>query len=252
LIEPTGLGHPKEVLKVLSNQHYQNVLSLQKTITLVDARTLSDERYTTNETYNQQIAIADIIIGNKSDLYKDDDKANLRAYIKRHGSDHAEVIFCQQGEIDLTLLQGKTASRFLIANSQYQADHNRQRLGMSEAKPLATELPLPRPIPQCGYIKATNQGEGFVSIGWLFAPEKVFDHKSLTEFLTQIRAMRMKAVFITNAGFFGYNLTTDDLSVNQLANCAQSRIEIIADSSNNRLDSKIDDSFEQQLLNCLA
>ncbi len=44
LIEPTGLGHPKEVLEVLSSEHYRQVLSLQKNITLVDARKLSNTR----------------------------------------------------------------------------------------------------------------------------------------------------------------------------------------------------------------
>ena len=56
LIEPTGLGHPKEVLQVLSSEHYRQVLSLQKNITLVDARKLSDTRYSDHDTFNQQIA----------------------------------------------------------------------------------------------------------------------------------------------------------------------------------------------------
>ena len=38
LIEPTGLGHPKEVLQVLSADYYQSVLEIQKILTLVDAR----------------------------------------------------------------------------------------------------------------------------------------------------------------------------------------------------------------------
>ena len=54
LIEPTGLGHPVEVLQVLSNQYYKDILNLQKTITLVDARNLSDSRYTEHEAFNQQ------------------------------------------------------------------------------------------------------------------------------------------------------------------------------------------------------
>jgi len=53
LIEPTGLGHPKEVLQVLSSENYRQVLSLQKNITLVDARNLSDSRYTEHDTFNQ-------------------------------------------------------------------------------------------------------------------------------------------------------------------------------------------------------
>ena len=65
LIEPTGLGHPREVLEVLSANHYQDVLNIQKNITLVDARKLTDIRYTLHETFNQQIDVADIVVGNK-------------------------------------------------------------------------------------------------------------------------------------------------------------------------------------------
>lgn len=58
IIEPTGLGHPKEVMQVLTAEHYQPVLSIHKTITLVDARKLSDLKYTSHDTFNQQLAIA--------------------------------------------------------------------------------------------------------------------------------------------------------------------------------------------------
>lgn len=84
LIEPTGLGHPKEVLQVLSETHYKDVLDIQKTITLVDARKLTDTRYTDHETFNQQIAIADVVIGNKADLYAEGDKERLINYVKKH------------------------------------------------------------------------------------------------------------------------------------------------------------------------
>ena len=51
LIEPTGLGHPKEVLAILSGEYYREVLNLQATLSLVDARKINDARYTSNETY---------------------------------------------------------------------------------------------------------------------------------------------------------------------------------------------------------
>ena len=45
LIEPTGIGHPVEVLNVLLENYFSKVLS-QKIITLVDARKLKDSEYT--------------------------------------------------------------------------------------------------------------------------------------------------------------------------------------------------------------
>ena len=230
LIEPTGLGHPKEVLQVLSADYYQDTLDLQKVLTLVDARKLSDERYTSHQTFNQQIAIADIVVGNKQDLYQREDKAKLETYTKQLGTAEAVVLFAQNGEIAPLHLQGKTAAKA-------KAHHHHHHSG--EAKPLLSELP----IPDCGYIKALNQGEGFHSIGWRFSPSHVFNDKKLFSFLSGIIAERMKAVFITENGVFGYNLTPDTLTEIELDDCIESRVEIIADNINS--------NWEAQLMACI-
>ena len=199
LIEPTGLGHPKEVLEVLSSDHYRDVLSLQKMLTLVDARKLSDKRYSTHDTFIQQIALADVVVGNKLDLYENEEKDWLTDFVKQHGQPQVEVTFTQHGEITQSQLEGATANLF-------SQSHN--HLHKNEKKPVASESPMPK----CGFIKATNEGEGFKSIGWRFSPEKIFNQRKLLTFLTGIQAERMKAVFITNAGIFGYNLTEDALT----------------------------------------
>ncbi len=229
LIEPTGLGHPKEVLQVLSADHYQEVLELQKILTLVDARKLSNTRYTEHETFNQQIAIADIVVGNKLDLYQSDEKLWLEDYVSKHGAPKSQVVFTQNGELTSDYLLGKTS-----ATAKGHHVHS-----SSEQKPLLSEAP----IPKCGYIKASNEGEGFNSIGWRFSPSRVFSHEKLFAFLSGIIAERMKAVFITESGVFGYNLTPDALTEIELDDCIESRVEIISD--------KIDDEWETQLMACI-
>ena len=227
LIEPTGLGHPKEVLQILSADYYREILDLQKILTLVDARKLADQRYTEHKTFNQQIAIADTVVGNKLDLYQENDSARLEAYVEQHGSGLARVIFSQNGEIAADQLQGKTAA---TAKGHLHSS--------SEQKPLLSEAP----IPKCGYIKAVNEGEGFQSIGWRFAADRVFNYEKLFSFLTGIIAERMKAVFITERGVFGYNLTPDGLTEIELDDCVESRVEIISD--------QVDDQWEVRLMSC--
>jgi G3E family GTPase len=232
LIEPTGLGHPKEVLEVLSSKYYQQVLSLNKTITLVDARNLSDSRYTSHDTFNQQIAIADTVIGNKLDLYQGDEQQQLRDYVVQHGGDGTQVLFSKNGMIDIGCLKGATSSNYA------PDDHHHHHHGGD--KPLASELT----IPESGYLKASNQGEGFNSIGWRFAPNKVFDRKKLCLLLLSLEVERIKAVFITSSGVFGYNYTSDGLSEAELDDCLESRIEVIAD--------KLYENLEDRLLECLV
>ena len=228
LIEPTGLGHPREVLQALSTEHYRETLDLHKVITLVDARKLTDERYTTHEIFNQQIAIADIVVGNKLDLYQREDNLKLKLYVKQHGAPGTKVIFTENAEIEPSYLSKKTSA---IANSHYHISTERHLL--------QPEVP----IPKCGYIKAVNEAEGFQSIGWRFSPSRVFEHEKLFTFLNAIRAERMKAVFITDRGIFGYNLTSDALTEIKLDDCVESRVEIISDN--------INDEWEKLLMGCI-
>ena len=232
LIEPTGLGHPKEVLQLLSTQYYQDILSLHKTLTLVDARNVSDRRYTQHDTFNQQIAIADTVIGNKQDLYQDGDKANLVAYVAQQGQAHTDVIFTQHGEIPFSALQGLTSeSPIPSLLPHHHEPHSKSPL--SEAA-----------IPECGFLKATNDGEGYRSVGWRFSPHSIFHRGKLLVFLTGLQVERMKAVFITDSGLFAYNLADDTLTEIGLDECLESRIEMISES--------LDDSLEHQLMACIV
>ena len=231
LVEPTGLGHPKEVLDSLSAKHYQNTLSLQKTITLIDSRKLRDLRITQNDIYKQQIDVADTIVGSKVDLYNDGDKERLLSYVKKRGKSESTVIFAEQGQISLSDLDGAAA---------YKSSTLHQHSDETNTNPIASDLPMP----ECGFIKATNEAEGFMSVGWRFSPDKIFDRDKLTSLLTDISAERIKAVFITSTGVFGYNATPDALSEVELDDCLESRVEIISDEINDRL--------EARLLDCVS
>jgi G3E family GTPase len=231
LIEPTGLGHPIEVLEVLTAEYYFNVLSIEKIITLVDARNLADHRYTEHATFNQQIAIADVVVGNKQDLYQPQDRVQLEHYAKSKSQSDVEVVFTEQGRLSLTTLEGATH-----ASAGFHHHHH-------HSKGAEQDSLVNAPLPESGYLKAVNQGEGFHSIGWRFDSRKIFNRQALFLFLSGVVAERVKAVFITESGIFGYNLTPDALTEIELDDCFESRIDIIA--------SEICEQWEAQLLDCL-
>ena len=68
LIEPTGLGHPAGVIDFLQNEYLQTAIDLRATITLVDVRQWQQQKYREHETYAGQIAVADVLLANKTDL----------------------------------------------------------------------------------------------------------------------------------------------------------------------------------------
>ena len=246
LIEPTGLGHPLEVLEVLTSNAYRQVLSLQKTVTLVDARKLNNLRYTQHQTFNQQIKIADVIIGNKQDLYTEATKKVLFNYVENHHPDNPQVEFASYGNFDFKLLMGSTF--FSTAGTRHNPDaHAHAHVHAVEGSANPQRIPVfESEIPKEGFLKAKNSGEGYQSMGWRFSPDKVFDRAELSKIFARLcreKIERMKAVFITQEGILAYNLTEDGITEFALDDTLESRIELIYQT--------LDLPIEQLLMNCM-
>jgi len=216
LIEPSGLGHPKEVLQVLSSEYYQPVISLGPTLTLVDARNLTDERYTLNKTFQQQVAIADLVLAAKSDLYTGSDLDLLVDFVARWGLPTTDVEPIEHGRLPVDRLEGATASAITsnmqLVETQYGSD-------LVEASP----------IPECGYLEKVNTSSGFQSAGWRFSPVMTFNRIALIQLFKQLNVERLKAVVITDDGVFSYNRTRESLTEQMLDDCLETRIEVISD-----------------------
>ncbi len=217
LIEPTGLGHPKEVLEVLSAEHYQDILDIQQCITLVDARKIADSRYTEHDTFNQQIDMADIIVGHKMDLYDEAAQQGLIDYVTLRRNQAVPICFAQKGDIDFNMLNGKST----VLEGLNSCGHHSH----SAVKPAIDAND--QGMPSKGYLKIANSGEGYQSIGWRFSPRKIFNRVALLEWLNGLKVERAKGIFITDDGVFGYNLTPDTLGEMALDDCTESHIEII-------------------------
>ncbi len=230
LIEPTGLGHPREVLQTLAAEAYRDALSLQRTVTLVDARQLNDARYIEHPTFQQQLDIADVIVGNKQDLYSAQDMARFDAFFVDHQVRGVVLQMTEQGRLSLDSLAGET----------------RCQVGPGHLHHGDPELVLAadQPMPECGYLKASNAGEGFESVGWRFSADLIFDYEQLRVWMNSVSVERLKAVFITDRGIFAFNHTREQRAQAELDDCLESRIEII--------DPAIGQDWEQSLLACVS
>ncbi len=67
LIEPTGLGHPKQILDILTAAVYEPWIDLRATLCILDPRQLLDERAVSNDNFRDQLAAADIIVAMSHD-----------------------------------------------------------------------------------------------------------------------------------------------------------------------------------------
>jgi G3E family GTPase len=228
IIEPTGLGHPEEIINTLTGEYYDTVLDLRATITLVDARKLGDERYAGNANFKDQIAVADVLIANKTDLYSPADQARFDALVASFNPPKQATFAVQQGQLELTWLDFPR-SEHQLENPQH---HSAQRNKLNPQRELynaAIQLPEGQ-----DYVRRENQGQGYYSCGWLFKPGIRFDFNQLFGWMTGLNLVRSKAVMNTDQGVYMFNAESGVLSVKPLAMeddlaLLDSRIELIND-----------------------
>ena len=245
LIEPTGLGHPREVIDTLGAGYYRDLIDLRATLTLVDARNLVDGRYTGHDIFNQQLAVADLIVASKADLYDDGALTRLAAYLARRELGHLPVVPVANGAIEQHWLDGP---RHTPAAAPMAAGGTLFSPGNAGLEPVGALRPVVRhrEIPPCGYLRLDSAGEGLVSSGWLFEPRFTFAFRPLYNLLCGVEALRLKGVFITDEGVVAFNGTNGVLTTLPLDDSFDSRIELIGERREPWA------GLEQGLLDCLG
>ncbi|OAN11046.1 GTPase [Photobacterium jeanii] len=216
ILEPTGLGHPKEIINKLTSESFANYIDLKATITLVDPRHFSDTLYTDNQNFQDQLALADVLVANKVDECVDYDLIAFETFAESCEPAKAAIGKVEQGELALEWLE--------LERVQRQAAHSHHHHHSDDAAPLpGFEL-----APGQTYVRKENSGQGYKSCGWFFAADQVFDFSQLFKLLSNVNAMRVKAVVNTERGCYAFNAVNQVVSVNELSlEGFESRFEVI-------------------------
>lgn len=216
LIEPTGLGHPKQILSLLTSDVYRNWLTLNATLCLVDARQLSDQRVTENENFRDQLAAADIIIANKSDVAQPQDRQKLEEWYQRQGRER-RLVTASQGVIDPALLD---LPRLNLADLPEGKHHHAHA-----AKQGLAALSLPG---NQRWRRALNQADGYTSCGWIFDGDTQFDTAGILDWARAVPVDRVKGIIRIKEGTILINRQGNDLHIETKPVApSDSRIELI-------------------------
>ena len=209
LIELTGLGHPKKVLDMLVKGSFKGVLDIRSSICLVDPEKLKDSRYTTHESFIDQIALSDVLVANKMDLADRDAIKLFHQWGKDSRPDKALIAQTIQGQLDVSWLDmPRNADR----QTSFPNAHQITKISPAEN----TNYPL------------RNIADGYQSFGYIFPASSCFDYKLLNRLLNQLKAERIKGIFFTNKGWFIINSADGIIKYVPVSPSDNSRIEIIA------------------------
>jgi G3E family GTPase len=241
LIEPTGLGHPKNLIRTLTSKDYQQHVELKAAICLLDPRQLKDPRYQQHETFNDQCYLADVLVANKTDTCNEQDKENFYQFAQSIQPVKSALGWVEQGELVLAWLDlARDESR--QCKSQHPTHHH------NHSQSSGNEDDVMKPVSLAAgqaYQAFENQGMGYYSLGWLLAEDQVFNHKALTEWLMLLDVERVKGLLITDQGTRVMNLKDQVFTEMPTRKLQQSRIEIIHNQVLNK------SQIEKNLLSCL-
>ncbi len=195
LIEPSGLGHPAQVLETLSGPLYETVLDVGATLCLLDIRHLASPRHREHPTFQDQLHLADVLVANKIDLVAATAQLAFEEFAAELRPPKQRVAMVEHGMLDPAWLDlGRSAER---------------RAAFPEAHAFLVESGTPVADGQQqsddDWLRIEGRGDGYHRVGWLIRQATPCDASMLMACVDNISAERKKGVFLTEKGWRSVN-----------------------------------------------
>ncbi|SNY63543.1 GTP-binding protein [Enterobacter sp. CC120223-11] len=217
LIEPTGLGHPRQILSILTDPVYEPWIDLRATFCVLDPRQLLDEKAAANENFRDQLAAADIIVANKQDRATLESQQAFEHWWNSYGGSRLRVE-TTQGAIDGTMLDLPRSNFTVLPESAAHAHNHPSNKGLA-----ALSLPEHQ-----RWRRSVNSGQGYHACGWVFDADTQFDTIGLLEWARLAPVSRVKGVMRIPDGLVRINRQGADFHIEtQAVAPPDSRIELI-------------------------
>lgn len=235
LIEPTGLGHLQQVIDDLTGEFYCDVLALNATVCIINPRHLADEKYTTNQYFQDQLSLADVVVANKTEQLSSLVEQDFMHFTQALQPKKSAIEWTVQGHVDLDILG------FNLDHSR-TSQHLHVHLAHTHHHELATQQD---DNIDDRFERKHGSGQGMFTFGWVFNSKQTFDLMKLAHLLEPLNVERLKASIVTNQGAFIINSIDGDCQFSPANGLNESRIELIC------LQPIDSDKFELDMLDCL-
>lgn len=194
LIEPSGMGHPRNILKTLASKDYQSVLDLRACLCLIDPRYLNDERYLKSELFMDQISVADVLVANKTDQCSDADKKRFYDFVETRSQRIQDSGWISQGQLQAHWMD---------------LEHQ----------------PFKEPV----WKKVnTSQATQLYSLSMLIADDVKLNIEKFKGFINHLSVERLKAIVNSDHGVLLINHVKGQTTVSPVNACDSYRLEIMS------------------------
>ncbi|ROM65960.1 cobalamin biosynthesis protein CobW [Pseudomonas brassicacearum] len=224
-IEPSGLGHPAQLMRQLSEAPWLGVLAVQPCVLMLDAQAMAAGK-PLPDAQRQTLDCAGLLVLNKSENLTETDRARITAQLPQRA-----LYWTQQAVLPIERLPGVAARRSgVVDNVVLPKDVGQMPAIWTDPK-----------SPICLY----QQQEGSWSIGWRWHPSQSFDTGALAQWLRGWGWKRAKLVIHSADGWVSAN-ALDGAALDWKASewRQDSRIELIFDEPQDV------DALQAGLANC--
>lgn len=231
-IEPTGLGHPAQLLEQLTEPHWQSQIQMRALVTVVDGSRLHEQEWVKQNLYADQLKAAQIVVISHVEQMQAADEQALQQLQQEYAA-YAQTWLkpdlgqLQLAEIDVPFQGVQRKIQPLI---QLQKQYSN-----TDALPEIKQLPY-------HYVETA---QGYSVAGWKFSKRWQFDFYDLLDLLCEQRDwLRIKGIFNTNQGWKSFNFNPNQFNYQSAPENVDNRIEVIVQTERDWT------LFETQLLAC--
>ena len=184
-IEPSGLGHPAQLLKQLREAPWQQVLAVQPCVLVLDAQALAAGKPLPNA-QREALASAGLLVLNKNEALSDAQRLLIQGQLPDR-----PIYWTQQAQLPLARLPG------VNAQAAAAVDNFELPKGLGQMPAIWTDPASPICLSQ-------GQEDGW-SIGWRWHPSQRFDARRIQQWLESLDWRRAKLVIHNLDGWVSAN-----------------------------------------------
>lgn len=211
-IEPSGLGHPAQLLKQLRQAPWQQVLAVQPCVLVLDAQALAAGK-ALPATQQEALSSAGLLVLNKEETLSPSQRLAIEKQLPA-----ISRYWTQQGRLPLAQLPG------VSARAGAAVDNVEVPKGVAQIPAIWSDPSLP--------ICMSQAQEGGWSIGWRWHPGQSFDPERVARWLQPLGWRRAKLVIHSTEGWLSCNAVDNrTLSWQPSEWRRDSRIELIFDEA---------------------
>jgi G3E family GTPase len=221
LIEPTGLGHPAQMLDAIQQAHTARPLKLTHNLCLVDATRFNDALWQKSAVFRDLVHLADTVLISKTDLISPQQAEQQVERLTNLAQTQPTIRLNRQDEINLNDLKTPiTRPGFILL----QAKQHLTQPG------LVTEFQSEIQ----GVIQSHQQIGTPFSLSWIFSPKVQFNRTALKAWLVSPPGLvRLKGLIRTGKNWQLLNWVNGDLTFEDMAWRQDSRLEMIFETQPN-------------------